>query len=175
MKYYFSSNEPWGYFSKILSYRQWSFIMEGLVINMSHALGLSCFPMELMIRTYNITLLIRNDGDPEFCPEAFFHWLHFFPSRHHLHLEFRRKNNFTTREMKLFSNLLKLSLAPFAVVLGLSEVPLGIRYGFKNPNSFYPFRRLKSSLKKSVVRACFCVGFGVLLLSTELQTELLVT
>jgi len=28
--------------------------------------------------------------------------------------------------MKLFSNLVKLSLAPFAVVLGLSEVPLGI-------------------------------------------------
>ena len=58
----------------------------------------------------------------------------------------KKKNNFTTREMKLFSNLLKLSLAPFAVVLGLSEVPLGIRNGFKNPNSFHPFRRLKSSV-----------------------------
>ena len=35
--------------------------------------------------------------------------------------------------MKLFSNLVKLSLAPFAVVLGLSEVPLGIRNGFMIP------------------------------------------
>ena len=52
-----------------------------------------------------------------------------FSSRHHQSRS-EEKNNFTTREMKLFSNLVKLSLAPFAVVLGLSEVPLGIRIGF---------------------------------------------
>ena len=42
--------------------------------------------------------------------------------------------------MKLISNLLKLSLAPFGLVFGLSEVPLGIRNGFIIPNSFDPFR-----------------------------------
>ena len=97
-------------------------------MDMSHRSALTSTSMQPAIRTYNITLLIRNDGYPEFCPAAFFHWLHFFFTSSSV--EIRRKNNFTRREMKLFSNLVKLSLAPFAVVLGLSEVPLGIRIGF---------------------------------------------
>ena len=51
--------------------------------------------------------------------------------------------------MKLFSNLLKLSLAPFAVVLGLSEVPLGIRNGLLVLKSFDRFRRKEFHLKFS--------------------------
>ena len=75
--------------------------------------------------------------------------------------------------MKLISNLLKLSLAPFGLVLGLSEVPLGIRNGFIVPNSFDPFRRKEFRLKFSR-EGYFYVGFDVFLLSTEFQTEPLI-
>ena len=75
--------------------------------------------------------------------------------------------------MKLFSNLLKLSLAPFGLVLGLSEVPLGIRNGFIVSNSFDPFCR-KEFRSKFIREGYFYVGFDVFLLSTEFQTEPLV-
>ena len=74
--------------------------------------------------------------------------------------------------MKLFSNLLKLSLAPFAVVFGLSEVPLGIRKVSETQIHLIHFVVEEFCLNFS--RKVFFVGFDVLLLSTELQTEPLV-
>ena len=61
--------------------------------------------------------------------------------------------------MKLISNLLKLSLAPFGLVFGLSEVPLGIRNDFIVPNEFDLFHRKELRLNFSC-KSDFLRRFG---------------